>query len=110
MPDFALRASPLLLALGFILNKCSACGKKVQPKYLKLFGSTIASEFGFQVSMIILGGYVAACFYTIQSLTAVILAALIGAAIFYFLQGNSPKYCEKCSTKKNKNLTSKGSG
>lgn len=93
------QAAPFIEALCFNMAKCLSCGAKIKLDYPRLFGSTVLSEFGFQLSMTILGGYVTACIYTFKSTTAIVVASLVGGLIFYLLQRNTQKICSLCTLK-----------
>ena len=79
------------------MTKCQECGKKFKVSVSSTIGSIIGMQFGFEIIMILLGGYAAVCFYSFQSLFTMVLAILVGCIVFFALLPKSAKLCPDCS-------------
>lgn len=79
------------------MNKCRECGKEFGPSKPRALGSIVGMQFGFEFTMIILGGYAAACFYTFQSVFALVASLVVGVFIFYALLPKTADICEGCT-------------
>lgn len=82
-------------------KKCRACGNEYELARNFNTVSFIGMELGFQFAMILLGGYVAVCFYSFQSIFALAASLLVGVIIFYALLPKNTEMCEACNNERN---------
>jgi len=76
--------------------KCRVCGQSFEPSRLSGIGSILGAQFGFEISMLLLGGYTAVCLYSFQSIFALAVSLAVGAVILALALPRWPQVCEKC--------------
>ncbi|WP_282130366.1 hypothetical protein [Pseudoalteromonas aliena] len=79
------------------MSTCKSCGKNLESKTSSGFWESLGGQLGFEASMIILGGYAAVCFYTLQSVVSIMASLVIGGVIFYCLLPKGHNKCSCCS-------------
>lgn len=82
------------------MTRCQKCGEKFKVPVSSMIGSILGMQFGFEITMILLGGYAAVCFYTFETIFIMILAALVGVFIFFAFLPKSAKLCPECSNER----------
>ncbi len=84
------------------MTKCKKCGNKfeIRPR----LRSVIAGQFGFELSMLVLGAYGAVCISIFETVSAMLLSFMVGALLFYAthkLLGRG-YICNKCEENERK--------
>lgn len=78
---------------------CKKCGKEFEIK--SRLGTIIAGQFGFELSMLVLGGYGAVCVSVFETASTILLSFVVGTLLLYSVhkllsRGCICKECEEC--------------
>ena len=84
------------------MAKCIKCGNKFEIRYR--LRSVIAGQFGFELSMLVLGVYGAICISILETVTAILLSFMVGALLFYAVHKllSRGSMCNKCEENERK--------